>query len=114
MSDKERQDLNQILYDFPQTQPLYAFVQQFREIYRECDSSDLHRLIHQYEGTKIKEITTFLTSIRQDLRAVIASIHYTYNTSIIEGQINKLKMIKRMLYGRASIQLLEKRMLYRP
>lgn len=114
LSDKERQDLNQILYDFPQTQPLYAFVQQFREIYRECDSSDLHRLIHQYEGTKIKEITTFLTSIRQDLRAVIASIHYTYNTSIIEGQINKLKMIKRMLYGRASIQLLEKRMLYRP
>lgn len=113
LSDEERQYLNQLLHDFPQTQALYAFVQQFRETYRHYDSSDIHQLILQYEGTSLKEIATFLTSIRQDLQAVIASIHYTYNTSIIEGQINKLKMIKRMPYGRASIQLLEKRMLYR-
>lgn len=49
--------------------------------------------------------------IREDLEAIKAAFFYTYNTSIVEGQINRLKMIKRLMYGRASLALLEKRVL---
>lgn len=49
--------------------------------------------------------------IQEDLDAIKAASFYTHNTSIVEGQINRLKVTKRLIYGRASLALLEKRVL---
>lgn len=51
--------------------------------------------------------------IRIDLAAVKNAITSPYSNGLLEGQVNRLKWIKRMMYGRAKPDLLEKRMQYR-
>ena len=108
---KEQQQLDQTLTIYPITQEIYAFVQLFREAYQTLDFLCFLRLIARFQESNVKEITRYLSMIREDLEAIKAAFFYTYNTSIVEGQMNRLKMIKRLMYGRASLALLEKRVL---
>jgi transposase len=48
----------------------------------------------------------------QDLAAVQAALDLPWTTSPVEGQINRLKMLKRTMYGRAGFELLRRRVLY--
>ncbi|WP_170808527.1 transposase [Pseudobacillus badius] len=51
--------------------------------------------------------------MRSDLQAVKNAFTMSYSNGLLEGQINRLKTIKRMTYGRASLNLFEKKILYR-
>jgi transposase len=53
----------------------------------------------------------FITGLRQDHAAVTAAITCHWNSGRVEGHVNRLKMIKRQMYGRASTALLRKRVL---
>ncbi len=54
------------------------------------------------------------TGLRRDLAAVQAALDLPWTTSPAEGQINRIKMIKRTMYGRAGFQLLRARVLHTP
>jgi transposase len=68
-------------------------------------------------GTWIKAATTsgfhflaqFASTLRRDLKAVELSITTPWSNGPIEGHINRLKAIKRQMYGRAGIELLRAR-----
>jgi transposase len=60
------------------------------------------------EGTPLKD---FSTALRQDLPAVQAALDLPWTTSPVEGQVNRLKLIKRTMYGRAGFDLLRQRVL---
>lgn len=49
-----------------------------------------------------------------DLNAVSNSIEYDVSNGIVEGYVNKLKEIKRTMYGRAHVQLLKRKMVIAP
>jgi transposase len=53
----------------------------------------------------------FAGSLRQDREAVHAALTMPWSTGPVEGQINRLKVIKRTMYGRASFELLRRRVL---
>ncbi|MCS3830027.1 transposase [Salinibacter ruber] len=61
----------------------------------------------------IERFDTFAAGLRQDYAAVRAALSEPWSNGQAEGQINRLKMIKRQMYGRASFNLLRKRVLYR-
>lgn len=109
LKEKQHQVLQVILSTYPETQPIYAFVQLFRVAYSTSDLQAFLELLRYFEREETKEIKRYIAASKEDLDAVKASFVYTFNTSIVEGQINRLKMLKRMMYGRASIKLLEKR-----
>ncbi len=48
----------------------------------------------------------------QDMEAVVAAIVLSYSQGHIEGRINKLKLVKRSMYGRGKFDLLRQRVLY--
>lgn len=50
-------------------------------------------------------------SLRRDLAAVRAALSSRWSTSPVEGQISRLKTIKRQMYGRAGFDLLRHRVL---
>ena len=50
--------------------------------------------------------------LRRDYEAVKAASTYSWSTGPVEGYINKLKMLKRQMYGRAKLDPLAKRALY--
>jgi transposase len=64
------------------------------------------------KATEIPELTAFVTKLRQDADAVAAALELPYSQGQTEGQINRLKMVKRAMYGRAKFDLLRQRVLY--
>lgn len=109
---EDRLDLNFALETFPETQKIYAFVQSFRDSLNQYDSISIQQLICNIKDGTIPELKTFAMYLFKDAQAIIASIYYTYSNGVIEGQINRLKTIKRTLYGRAGFEILRKRVLF--
>jgi transposase len=60
------------------------------------------------------ELHTFAAGIRQDMAAVTAGLTLPYSSGATEGNVNRLKAIKRQMYGRASLDLLRKRVIHHP
>ncbi|WP_170008600.1 transposase [Bacillus fonticola] len=56
---------------------------------------------------------SYALRLRSDLQTIKKSFHLHFSNGLLEGQVNRLKFIQRMMYGRASIDLLRKRMIYR-
>jgi transposase len=57
------------------------------------------------------QLAGFVAELRKDLRAVEAALTLPWTTSPAEGQIGRIKMIKRTMYGRAGFELLRARVL---
>ncbi len=53
----------------------------------------------------------YSAGLRKDLEAVKNSIIYSYSDGLAEGSINKLKVVKRIMYGRNSFELLKLKLL---
>lgn len=56
-------------------------------------------------------ITGFATGLPNDLEALIAGLPLSHSSGPVEGNVNRIKMIKRQMYGRAGVDLLRKRVL---
>jgi transposase len=60
------------------------------------------------------QLRSFANGIRRDQQAVTAGLTLRYSSAAMEGNVNKIKMIKRQMYGRAGFPLLRKRVLLHP
>jgi transposase len=58
-----------------------------------------------------KELRSFAEGLRKDEKAVRAALELEWSNGQLEGQVNRLKMIKRQMYGRAGFSLLRQRVL---
>jgi transposase len=58
-----------------------------------------------------REFQRFASGIQRDMSAVIAAIKLRWSNGQAEGQINRLKTIKRQMYGRAGFEMLRRRFL---
>ena len=76
-------------------------------LYRYFMGSDPN--IQKYD---IPELQTFINGIKKDLTAVKNGIIYSYNNGLAEGSVNKIKVIKRIMYGRNSFELLKAKVLF--
>jgi transposase len=60
------------------------------------------------------ELRSFASGIRMDKKAVLNGLTLPYSSGRVEGTVNKVKAVKRQMYGRASFMLLRKRMILHP
>ena len=58
------------------------------------------------------ELRRFAAKLREDLPAVRAAFSSPWSSGQVEGQINRLKYLKRQMYGRAKLDLLRIRVLH--
>lgn len=65
-------------------------------------------------ASECREMRAFAAGLRQDEAAVAAALSGTWSNGPVEGQVNRLKTIKRQLYGRAGFGLLRARVRYKP
>jgi transposase len=65
------------------------------------------------ETDTIPELHTFARGIRQDYPAVRNGLSLPYSSGACEGNVNRLKFLKRQMFGRANTDLLRKRVLLR-
>jgi hypothetical protein len=66
----------------------------------------LHRWIERAHATGIASIQNFVSQVRRDILAVEAAVTERWSNGPVEGQVNRLKTIKRQMYGRAGVELL--------
>ncbi|MGW3610178.1 transposase [Micromonospora sp. NPDC005163] len=71
----------------------------------------LEQWITAVEHDTLTPLAGFARNLRRDLDAVRNGLTLPHNSGPVEGNINRLKMIKRQMFGRASLDLLRKRVL---
>ncbi|WP_089832088.1 transposase [Halolactibacillus halophilus] len=112
--EKKRKIMNEILTKYPKLRPFYAFITSFRQALKDRDMPEFRELI-LYEKDRQDLLTThFISRLLSDFPPTLNAIELDENNGFLEGQVNRLKTIKRMLYGRASFPLLRLRILYQP
>ena len=77
-------------------------------------SKDRHQMLWWIQNAKqcgIGSLVRFAFGLQKDLPAVLAAVETPWSNGQVEGQINRLKTIKRQMYGRAGFDLLRARVL---
>jgi len=105
----------QALQRMHQTQPELVIVQELTQDFlimiRQRQPEKLSPWLEKVKQSKIAALAGFHQGIQQDLAAVQAALTYETSNGQTEGQVNRLKMVKRQMYGRANFDLLRKRFL---
>ena len=84
--------------------------QSFREVMRGKSTDALDEWIEKFSKSGFHHISAFASNLQKDMDAVKNAITYTYSNGLTEGINNKIKAIKRQMYGRAKTGLLETRL----
>lgn len=87
--------------------------EQFLALVRDRTPDALPTWLTKARSCGISALERFAHGLEQDLAAVRAALTLPYSNGQSEGQITRLKLIKRSMYGRAKLDLLERRVLYR-
>ncbi|MFI3214253.1 MAG: transposase [Eubacteriales bacterium] len=56
---------------------------------------------------KNQKLLSFINGLERDIDAIKNAIIYSYSNGLAEGRVNKLKVTKRIMYGRCSFELLK-------
>jgi transposase len=80
---------------------------------RERKSEQLDGWVMTAEKSQIVELCNFARGMRQDYPAIRAALTEEWSNGQTEGQNTRLKLLKRQMYGRAKLDLLRHRVLYR-
>jgi transposase len=83
----------------------------FGQVMRTQDRPGLSAWLMRAEVSSVPEIRSFAIGLRRDEAAVTAAVTSPWSNGQTEGQVNRLKLLKRQMYGRASFQLLRHRFL---
>ena len=97
-----------------QALPIFACMRslamRLRGLLRGNDPNALDNWVRDAMGCGIHVMQKFAAKLRSDIDAVRNAIREPWSNGQTEGQINRLKMLKRAMYGRASVALLCARM----
>jgi transposase len=83
----------------------------FIRLVRSRDGPALAPWLVAAKGSTVVECREFARGVDRDRAAIAAALQHDWSTGPVEGQITKLKLVKRQAYGRASLPLLRARLL---
>lgn len=95
----------------PDLEEAISLIEEFASLIRTRDPEALDRWLDQAATSTLKPFQSFAASLRRDYDAVRAGVELPWSTGPVEGEINRLKMVKRVMFGRASFPLLQRRVL---
>ncbi len=89
-----------------------TLAQDFIKVLRERDVDALSIWLAEARASPIRELRQFAQGLERDRAAVEGAFSRAESNGQVEGQITKLKLIKRTMYGRATFPLLRQRVLH--
>ncbi|MBO0792872.1 MAG: ISL3 family transposase [Ktedonobacteraceae bacterium] len=90
---------------------VYALVQQFVTMFKTRNAQALDGWLEDCQTSGIPELATFAQTLEKEVSTLRAALILPYSNGPVEGKINKLKSIKRSMYGRGGFPLLRQRVL---
>lgn len=109
---EEWKDLQDLCQESPELAALHTLAQAFGQIVRKREGDQLADWIQQVKTSGFRAVKRFVNGLQRDHEEVLAGLTEIYSNGQVEGFVNKLKLIKRMGYGRAGFPLLRQRMLH--
>jgi transposase len=113
LDEKEREELATIRQASEMAETLYLLVQEFLQMVRKLEGERLEAWRASVAERGIEELQRFANGLQQDKAAVLMGLTHSHNNAQAEGQVTRIKLIKRMMYGRAGFPLLRQRVLHR-
>jgi transposase len=107
----DQEQLRAILGRCPELDTLFSRIREFAVMMGHRRGERLPQWLASARTTDLPGLHSFATGIERDQAAVIAGLTLDWSSGLVEGHVNRIKMLKRQMYGRASTDLLRKRVL---
>jgi transposase len=111
LRDEEADKLHRLRERDPELDRLTGHVRKFAAMMTARHGNLLEDWIAAAEQDTLAPLASFARNLRRDFHAVRNGLSLPHSSGAVEGNINRLKMLKRQMFGRASLDLLRKRVL---
>ncbi|MBO0904046.1 ISL3 family transposase [Jiella sonneratiae] len=108
LAGEDRRFVDDIRQEIPELSAVVELIGRLTRLLR-CQSDE--SLLDWFKDAAGTPLARFAATLSRDADAVAAAIELPWTTSPVEGQISRLKMVKRTMYGRAGFDLLRQRVL---
>jgi transposase len=112
LTAKQQQQLEQICQASSDLRTMYLLSQEFVTLLKQRQAEALDDWLKRAQACHVAELTSFVNGIRRDYAAVQAACSRSESNGVTEGHINRLKFLKRQMFGRAHLDLLRIKVLY--
>ena len=111
LKKNQQAQLDQLCQSEPRFVVLHHLAQAFVHLLHEQTDAGLTPWFKEVQNSGIAELISFAKGLQRDEAAVRAGLSLKWSQGPVEGNVNRLKLIKRSMYGRAKFDLLRKRVL---
>ncbi|MEU5348115.1 ISL3 family transposase [Streptomyces sp. NPDC020766] len=111
LNDDQAQQLKAVLARCPELEQTAQHIRAFAELMNNRQGRHLGQWIDRVQSDDLPALHSFVNGLGQDLDAVVAGLSLRFSSGAVEGHNNKIKMLKRQMFGRANFDLLRKRVL---
>ncbi|MFH8701852.1 transposase [Streptomyces chartreusis] len=111
LTEAEQLQLKTVRAHCPEIDALTRHVRSFATMLTERQGERLPDWLDAVRQDDLPSLHTLAAGIARDLDAVIAGLTLAWNSGAVEGHVNRIKMLKRQMFGRAGFKLLRKRVL---
>lgn len=113
LDESERMDLAVLRQTHPDLESAYCLTQDFLQMLRKREGKRLDVWLADVRESGLPELASFAHGVEQDKAAVQAGLTLPINNGQTEGHVTRIKLMKRMMYGKAGFALLRQRVLHR-
>lgn len=112
LTAKQKQQLDQLSEASTDLFLAYHLSQDFVTLLKERQAESLDHWLRCAKASRIAELASFANGISRDYAAVYAAFSRPESNGVTEGHVNRLKFLKRQMFGRASLDLLRIKVLH--
>jgi len=112
LTEAEQEVVTQVRQVHGDLDAAVQLTQEFAHLVRERHVTALEPWLWRVANSELSALRSFAAGIQRDKAAVVAALEWEWSQGQVEGSVNRLKLIKRGMYGRAKFDLLRKRVLY--
>jgi transposase len=112
LTDEEKETVEVLCRLSPEVRQAQQLALGFIEVVKERRADDLRGWLIEAGRSRVAEFASLANGITSDFQAVRAALEYEWSQGQVEGQVHRLKLVKRQMYGRGKLDLLRARVLY--
>jgi len=112
LTTKQRQQIEHMCQASSDLLTVYLLSQEFVTLLKERQAEVLHGWLNRAKASQVAELKSFANGILRDYAAVNAAFSRPESNGITEGHVNRLKFLKRQMFGRAHLDLLRVKVLH--
>ncbi len=113
VTEEQAQFLERLKQECPEVELAQSLALEFFGMARRQEGGRLEEWVERVVRSGVEELKSFGAGLRRDWEAVRAGLTLEWSSGPVEGQVNRLKMVKRQMFGRAGFALLRRRVLPR-